>query len=201
WKSYAPRRAPASFYSSYLICGPSKVSSLVLRLGKRLLKPINQFLHVFLPQRLEQTSGQRNHPTQHARLPRPFHFRLPARQLFELKPRANRRRASRHLAFPFVRRLPRLLLVDQGHLYRGRPANMRNAHAQFHQKILWSHNLHALKIRQQPTKALLVHQEPVDFFRRFLHRELAGEFTVQKTPEEVYGFLVDPKRFCPLLPD
>src|ERR1700756_3116915 len=31
--------------------------------------------------------------------------------------------------------------------------------------------------------------------------KLAGEFTVQKTPEEVYGFLVDPKRFCPLLPD
>src|ERR1700758_3145246 len=31
--------------------------------------------------------------------------------------------------------------------------------------------------------------------------KLAGEFTVKKTPEEVYGFLVDPKRFCPLLPD
>src|SRR5207244_8963874 len=31
--------------------------------------------------------------------------------------------------------------------------------------------------------------------------KLAVEFTVQKTPEEVYGFLVDPKRFCPLLPD
>ena len=31
--------------------------------------------------------------------------------------------------------------------------------------------------------------------------KLAGEFTVKKTPEEVYGFLVDAKRFCPLLPD
>ena len=31
--------------------------------------------------------------------------------------------------------------------------------------------------------------------------KLAGDFTVQKTPEEVYNFLVDPKRFCPLLPD
>jgi len=31
--------------------------------------------------------------------------------------------------------------------------------------------------------------------------KLAGDFTVQKTPEEVYSFLVDPKRFCPLLPD
>lgn len=31
--------------------------------------------------------------------------------------------------------------------------------------------------------------------------KLAGDFTVKKTPEEVYGFLVDPKRFCPLLPD
>jgi len=28
-----------------------------------------------------------------------------------------------------------------------------------------------------------------------------GEFTVKKTPEEVYDFLVDPNRFCPLLPD
>ena len=31
--------------------------------------------------------------------------------------------------------------------------------------------------------------------------KLAGDFTVRKTPEEVYSFLVDPKRFCPLLPD
>jgi len=31
--------------------------------------------------------------------------------------------------------------------------------------------------------------------------KLAGDFTVAKTPEEVYNFLVDPHRFCPLLPD
>ena len=31
--------------------------------------------------------------------------------------------------------------------------------------------------------------------------KLAGDFTVQKTPAEVYSFLVDPNRFCPLLPD
>jgi carbon monoxide dehydrogenase subunit G len=31
--------------------------------------------------------------------------------------------------------------------------------------------------------------------------KLAGDFTVKKTPEEVYSFLVDPNRFCPLLPD
>src|SRR5260370_41113391 len=28
-----------------------------------------------------------------------------------------------------------------------------------------------------------------------------GDFSVQKTPQEVYDFLVDPNRFCPLLPD
>src|SRR6202171_2008073 len=28
-----------------------------------------------------------------------------------------------------------------------------------------------------------------------------GGFTVRKTPQEVYDFLVDPNRFCPLLPD
>src|SRR3982074_3794099 len=28
-----------------------------------------------------------------------------------------------------------------------------------------------------------------------------GDFTVKKTPQEVYDFLVDPNRFCPLLPD
>ena len=28
-----------------------------------------------------------------------------------------------------------------------------------------------------------------------------GEFVVKKTPEQVYEFLVDPNRFCPLLPD
>ena len=28
-----------------------------------------------------------------------------------------------------------------------------------------------------------------------------GDFVVKKTPEEVYAFLVDPKKFCPLLPD
>ena len=31
--------------------------------------------------------------------------------------------------------------------------------------------------------------------------KLSGDFTVKKSPEEVYSFLVDPKRFCPLLPD
>jgi uncharacterized protein len=31
--------------------------------------------------------------------------------------------------------------------------------------------------------------------------KLAGDFTVKKTRDEVYRFLVDPNRFCPLLPD
>lgn len=31
--------------------------------------------------------------------------------------------------------------------------------------------------------------------------KLAGDFIVKKPREEVYGFLVDPNRFCPLLPD
>src|SRR5713226_7591756 len=28
-----------------------------------------------------------------------------------------------------------------------------------------------------------------------------GDFSVKKTPQEVYDFLVDPNHFCPLLPD
>ena len=31
--------------------------------------------------------------------------------------------------------------------------------------------------------------------------KFGGEFEVKKTPEEVYDFLTDPKRFAPLLPD
>lgn len=31
--------------------------------------------------------------------------------------------------------------------------------------------------------------------------KFGGDFVVRKTPEEVYEFLVDPNRFCPLLPD
>jgi uncharacterized protein len=31
--------------------------------------------------------------------------------------------------------------------------------------------------------------------------KFSGDFTVKKTPQEVYEFLVDPKKFCPLLPD
>src|SRR6266404_1383074 len=31
--------------------------------------------------------------------------------------------------------------------------------------------------------------------------KFSGDFTVKKTPDEVYDFLVDPNRFCPLLPD
>ena len=31
--------------------------------------------------------------------------------------------------------------------------------------------------------------------------KLGGEFTVKKNRDEVYTFLVDPNRFCPLLPD
>ncbi|MBZ5703554.1 MAG: SRPBCC family protein [Acidobacteriia bacterium] len=31
--------------------------------------------------------------------------------------------------------------------------------------------------------------------------KFGGDFVVRKTPEQVYEFLVDPNRFCPLLPD
>ena len=31
--------------------------------------------------------------------------------------------------------------------------------------------------------------------------KFGGDFTVTKRPEEVYDFLVDPNKFCPLLPD
>jgi uncharacterized protein len=31
--------------------------------------------------------------------------------------------------------------------------------------------------------------------------KFGGDFTVKKKPGEVYDFLVDPNRFCPLLPD
>jgi carbon monoxide dehydrogenase subunit G len=31
--------------------------------------------------------------------------------------------------------------------------------------------------------------------------EFGGDFLVSRKPEEVYDFLVDPNRFCPLLPD
>lgn len=31
--------------------------------------------------------------------------------------------------------------------------------------------------------------------------KFGGDFTVKKNPDEVYDFLVDPNRFCPLLPD
>jgi carbon monoxide dehydrogenase subunit G len=31
--------------------------------------------------------------------------------------------------------------------------------------------------------------------------KFGGDFTVKKMPEEVYDFLVDPNKFCPLLPD
>ena len=31
--------------------------------------------------------------------------------------------------------------------------------------------------------------------------KFGGDFVVRKTPEQVYDFLVDPNRFCPLLPD
>ncbi len=31
--------------------------------------------------------------------------------------------------------------------------------------------------------------------------KVGGDFTVKKKPQEVYDFLVDPNRFCPLLPD
>ena len=31
--------------------------------------------------------------------------------------------------------------------------------------------------------------------------KFSGDFTVKKRPQEVYAFLADPKKFCPLLPD
>jgi len=31
--------------------------------------------------------------------------------------------------------------------------------------------------------------------------KFGGDFTVSKMPEDVYAFLIDPNRFCPLLPD
>jgi uncharacterized protein len=34
-----------------------------------------------------------------------------------------------------------------------------------------------------------------------MHISFGGDFTVRKQPEEVYEFLTDADRFCPLLPD
>ena len=34
-----------------------------------------------------------------------------------------------------------------------------------------------------------------------MHISFGGDFTVKKTQEEVYAFLTDANRFCPLLPD
>jgi uncharacterized protein len=31
--------------------------------------------------------------------------------------------------------------------------------------------------------------------------KFSGDFVVKKNPQEIYDFLVDPNRFCPLLPD
>src|SRR5713226_2951030 len=31
--------------------------------------------------------------------------------------------------------------------------------------------------------------------------KFGGDFTVSKKPEDVYAFLIDPNRFCPLFPD
>jgi uncharacterized protein len=31
--------------------------------------------------------------------------------------------------------------------------------------------------------------------------KFGGDFVVKKKPEDVYSFLIDPNRFCPLLPD
>jgi carbon monoxide dehydrogenase subunit G len=34
-----------------------------------------------------------------------------------------------------------------------------------------------------------------------MHIQFAGDFSVSKMREEVYSFLTDPQRFCPMLPD
>ena len=34
-----------------------------------------------------------------------------------------------------------------------------------------------------------------------MHINFTGDFTVNKSPEEVFKFLTDPERFCPVLPD
>ena len=34
-----------------------------------------------------------------------------------------------------------------------------------------------------------------------MHIQFAGDFSVKKNPEDVYNFLTDPERFCPVLPD
>ena len=34
-----------------------------------------------------------------------------------------------------------------------------------------------------------------------MHMDFSGDFTVNKSGEEVYAFLTDPERFCPVLPD
>ncbi len=34
-----------------------------------------------------------------------------------------------------------------------------------------------------------------------MHMDFSGDFTVNKSDQEVYAFLTDPERFCPVLPD
>src|ERR1051325_7340489 len=154
----------------------------VSTLSKRLLQSINQFLHILLPERLKQASRQRNHAPQHARLSRPFHLRLPARQLFELELRANGSRTTGHLALAFVGRLRVTMLIHQSHPDGRRPPNMRNTDTQLHHEILRIDYFHTLKIRKQRTKPVRVHQEVVNLLGSLPHCEVAGQLNLHSLP-------------------
>src|SRR5438270_5386908 len=172
---------PAAFFLVTLVMDFPAIRP-ISSLGKRLLQPVNQLLHILYPQRFEQAAGQRNHASQHPRLARPCNVRPSARQFLKFKLRANRGRSSRNFAFPLVHRFPRTLILNQRHFHRRRSPNVRNAHAQLHQEILRIQNLHALKVRQQRAKPFWVHQEAVHLLRRLLHREIAGQLDLHRLP-------------------
>src|SRR6266446_2698281 len=161
--------------SSFLVL-PRRVAVMMIgRAPQSFLQTINQFLHVLLGKRLEHSAGQRSNPANYIRLSEPDDLGRAARRRLQVKSRAQARRAAGHFSPAFINSAIGALRLHQRHLHGGSSANVRNPHAELHQKILVVEYFHALIIRQQRTEALRVHEKVVNLLRRFLNGEVAVE--------------------------
>src|SRR5438270_4784804 len=116
---------PAAFFLVTLVMDFPAIRP-ISSLGKRLLQPVNQLLHILYPQRFEQAAGQRNHASQHPRLARPCNVRPSAPQFLKLKLRANRARSSRDFAFPAEHHLRSTMIFNTLPFHRPRPTTVQH---------------------------------------------------------------------------
>src|ERR1700693_2954086 len=142
--------------------------------GESRLQAIDQFLHTFLRQRLEQAAGERGEFSENLRgaFPRNLGASGDGRKL---ETSAHVHITAGDAALAGVERAPGPFGLFERHLDGGGAANVRDAHGDVDDEVLVVGHRHALIIRKQRAEALGVDEEVEDLLGLARDDKISGE--------------------------